>query len=167
MTASRTLGRANRRPLSWSSAVLWIIALSAPAHAADQISVPLDKARILHLPDRASTIVIGNPLIADLSVQPGGLAVITGKSYGETNFVVLDRAGVVLTEKNVEVTLSNDQSSVVVYRGTDRETYSCTPDCSRSLTLGDAPEIFDKTMTQITSRNSNSQSAAAGGSGGR
>jgi Pilus formation protein N terminal region len=164
MTASRTLGRANRRPLSWLSAVLWIIALAAPAHAADQISVPLDKARILHLPDRASTIVIGNPLIADLTIQPGGLAVITGKSYGETNFVVLDRAGVVLTEKNVEVTLSNDQSSVVVYRGAERETYSCAPDCSRSAALGDAPDIFEATMKQITNRNS--QSAAAGASGG-
>jgi hypothetical protein len=165
MTASRTFGRAIRRPSFWLSAVLGIVALATPGNAADQISVPLDKARILHLPDRASTIVIGNPLIADLSIQPGGLAVITGKSYGETNFVVLDRAGVVLTEKNVEVTLSNDQSSVIVYRGAERETYSCAPDCSRSLTLGDAPDIFETTMKQITNRNS--QSAAAGGSGGR
>jgi Pilus formation protein N terminal region len=166
MTASRTLGRANRRPLLLLSAVLWIIALVAPTYAADQISVPLDKARILHLPDRAATIVIGNPLIADLSIQPGGLAVITGKSYGETNFVVLDRGGIVLAEKTVEVTFPNEQSAVVVYRGADRETYSCTPDCSRRLTLGDSPDIFDKVMTQITSRNT--QSASAGSvTGGR
>jgi Pilus formation protein N terminal region len=165
MTASRTLGRANRRPLLLLSAVLWIVALAAPAYAADQISVPLDKARILHLPDRAATIVIGNPLIADLSIQPGGLAVITGKSYGETNFVVLDRGGVVLTEKTVEVTFPNEQSLVVVYRGIDRASYSCTPDCSPRLTLGDTPD-FDKVMTQITSRNT--QSAAAGSvTGGR
>ena len=164
MTASRTFGRANRRPQLLILAVLGIAALATPAFAADQISVSLDKAKILHLPDRASTIVIGNPLIADLSVQPGGLAVITGKSFGETNFVVLDRAGVVLTEKNVAVTLSNDQSSLVVYRGAERDTYSCAPDCSRSLTLGDAPDIFETTMKQITNRNS--QSAAAGASGG-
>jgi Flp pilus assembly secretin CpaC len=164
MTASRTFGRANRRPQLLILAVLGIAALATPAFAADQISVSLDKAKILHLPDRASTIVIGNPLIADLSVQPGGLAVITGKSYGETNFVVLDRAGVVLTEKNVAVTLSNDQSSLVVYRGAERDTYSCAPDCSHSLTLGDAPDIFETTMKQITNRNS--QSAAAAASGG-
>jgi hypothetical protein len=165
MTASRTLGPANRRPLLWLSAVLWIVALAVPAQAADPIAVPLDKARILHLPDRASTIVIGNPLIADLSIQPGGLAVITGKSYGETNFVVLDRSGIVLTEKTVEVTFPDEQA-VVVFRGVDRETYSCTPDCSRRLTLGDAPDIFDKVMQEITNRNT--QSAAAGGlAGGR
>ena len=45
----------------------------------------LDEARIMKLPDRATTVVIGNPLIADLSIQPGGLAVITGKCYGATN----------------------------------------------------------------------------------
>jgi Flp pilus assembly secretin CpaC len=159
MTASRTLGRVGPRPLLLLSAVLWIVALAAPTYAADQISVPLDKARIMHLPDRAATIVIGNPLIADLSIQPGGLAVITGKSYGETNFVVLDRGGIVLAEKTVEVTFPNEQSLVVVFRGSDRQSYSCTPDCSPRLTLGDTPD-FDKVMTEITSRNS--QSAAAG-----
>jgi Pilus formation protein N terminal region len=158
MTASRLFGRANCRPLLWLSAVLCVVALTSAGYAADQISVPIDKARILHLPDRAATIVIGNPLIADLSIQPGGLAVITGKSYGETNFVVLDRAGVVLTEKNVEVTVANDQSSVVVYRGAERETYNCAPDCSRSAALGDAPDIFETTMKQIANRNN-----AAGG----
>jgi hypothetical protein len=163
MTASRVFGRAIGRPLFWLSAVLCMVALTSASNASDQISVPLDKARILHLPDRAATIVIGNPLIADLSIQPGGLAVVTGKSYGETNFVVLDRAGVVLTEKTVDVTLSNDQSSVVVYRGAERETYSCAPECSRSLSLGDAPDIFEATMKQITNRNS--QAAAAGGTG--
>ena len=56
MTASRTFGRANRRPLFWLSAVLGIVALASPAFAADQISVPLDKARILHLPDRAAPL---------------------------------------------------------------------------------------------------------------
>jgi hypothetical protein len=138
-----------------------VVALAGPAAAADQIVVSMDKARILHLPDRAATIVIGNPIIADLSIQPGGLAIVTGKSYGETNFVVLDHDGVVLTEKTVEVTLSNDESNVVVYRGAERETYSCTPECSRSLALGDNPEVFDTTMKQVTNRIS--QSAGAGG----
>jgi Pilus formation protein N terminal region len=151
--------RANRRPWHWLSAVLLLTVFAVPATAADPIAVPLDQARILHLPDRATTIVVGNPLIADLSIQPGGLAIITGKSYGSTNFVVLDRSGVVLTEKNVEVTVPSEDM-VVVYRGGDRETYSCTPECSGRLTLGDTTEFFDKTLQQITTRNA--QAAAAG-----
>ena len=47
--------------------------------------------------------MIGNPLIADAALQPGGLMVITGKGYGTTNIIVLDRAGAVLMEKTIEV----------------------------------------------------------------
>ncbi len=96
MTASCARGRAGPSPLRWLSAALLLIAIVVPAAAAEPIVVPLDEAKLLQLPERASTVVVGNPLIADLSIQPGGLAVITGKGYGATNFIVLDRAGVVL-----------------------------------------------------------------------
>jgi len=151
--------RAGLRPLCRLSAILLLTTLVAPAIAAEPIIVFLDQARIMQLPERASTVVVGNPLIADLTIQPGGLAVITGKGYGATNFVVLDRHGAVLTEHAVEVTGPNDKT-VVVYRGIDRETYSCTPDCSRRITLGDSPEYFEKTLLETTNRNS--QAAAAG-----
>lgn len=141
------------------SAILLLITLVAPATAAEPIVVFLDQARIMQLPERASTVVVGNPLIADLTIQPGGLAIITGKGYGATNFVVLDRHGAVLTEHAVEVTGPNDKT-VVVYRGTDRETYSCTPDCSRRITLGNSLEYFEKTLAETTNRNT--QAAAAG-----
>jgi hypothetical protein len=49
----------------------------------------------------------------------------------------------------------------VVYRGVERETYSCTPVCSPRPTLGDA--LFKPEIDDITARNS----AAAGGTGGR
>jgi len=151
--------RASLRLLYRLSAILLLTTLVAPATAAEPIIVFLDQARIMQLPERASTVVVGNPLIADLTIQPGGLAIITGKGYGATNFVVLDRHGAVLTEHAVEVTGPNDKT-VVVYRGIDRETYSCTPDCSRRITLGDSPEYFEKTLSETTNRNS--QAAAAG-----
>ena len=131
----------------------------APARAASPVVVHVDQARIIKLPARAATVVIGNPLIADLSLQHDGLAVITGKGYGATNVIVLDKDGAVLAEHSLQVERPVDPT-VVVYRGVDQETYSCTPECSRRLTLGDTPDFFDKTMTQITSRNS--QAIAAG-----
>ena len=88
------------------------------AIAEEPISVQLDQARILKLPERAATVVIGDPLIADLSIQPGGLAVVTGKAYGATNVVVLDNSGAVLMEKTIEVKGPTDPI-VVVYRGVD------------------------------------------------
>ena len=144
--------RAGLRPLYRLSAILLLVTFVAPAVAADPIVVSIDQARIMQLPDRAATVVVGNPLIADLTIQPGGLAIVTGKGYGATNFVVLDHHGAVLSEHAVEVTGPNDKT-VVVYRGIDRETYSCTPDCSRRITFGDFPEYFDKTLAETTSRN--------------
>lgn len=123
---------------------------SGAARAAD-ISVILDQARLVKLPDRVSTLVVGNPSIADASVQSGGWMVITGKGYGMTNIVALDRSGGILMEKTI--TVEGPQDVVVVYRGIERNTYSCTPECSRRLTLGDGSAHFDASAGQITARN--------------
>jgi hypothetical protein len=50
--------------------------------------------------------------------------------------------------------------TVTVYKGVDRETYSCAPMCNRRITLGDVPTFFDATMTQIGSRNTQAAAAA-------
>jgi len=131
---------------------------SGTARAAD-IEVILDQARLIKLPDRVSTLVIGNPVIADAAVQAGGWMIITGKGYGLTNIIALDRSGAILLEKTVEV--QGPRDTVVVYRGIDRETYSCTPDCERRLTLGDAQAFFAATAGQITARNGLAAATAA------
>ena len=166
MAAFCTPSRANFRPLYGLSVALLSMTIAAQAQAQAQpmplppesIVVFLDQSRLMQLPDRAANVIIGNPLIADLSIQPGGLTVITGKSYGITSFIVTDRKGAVLMEKAVEVSGLSDKT-VVVYRGADRETYSCTPLCSRRLTLGDAPEYFEKTLGEIVSLNNQATGA--------
>jgi Flp pilus assembly secretin CpaC len=160
-------GRTGFALLKRIAAIVWLLSPAAPAFAAAPITVHIDRARLIKLPERAATVVIGNPLIADLSIQPGGLAVITGKGYGATNLIVLDRDGAVLTEKMLEVQGPTDPT-VVVYRGTSRETYSCTPDCSRRITLGDDSQYFNATLDQATTRSNQAmaagaQSAGAGG----
>jgi Pilus formation protein N terminal region len=171
MAAFCARGRASLRPLHWLAAAFTFVAMIfaamiAPAAAQpaplppEMVVVFLDQARLMQLPERAANVVIGNPLIADLSIQAGGLAVITGKSYGLTNIIVTDRKGAVLLEKTVEVSGAGDRT-VVVYRNFERETYSCTPLCSRRLTLGDAPEYLDKTLTGIMTVNG--AATAAGG----
>jgi hypothetical protein len=152
-------GSAGLRPSVWLAAGLLIAAVAAPALAAEPITVAIDSARLIQLPQRAATVVIGDPLIADLSIQPNGLAVITGKGYGATNVIVLDKQGAVLNEQIVEVKGPTDPT-VVVYRGVTRETYSCTPECSRRITLGDDVDYFKDTLEQSTTRNN--QAMAAG-----
>ena len=176
MAASSALGRLRLSPLHCLatvgalSAVFLAIAAAVPAAAeppipwSEKITVNMDQARLVQLPDRAANVIIGNPLIADVSIQPGGLTVITGKSYGATNFIATDKRGAVLLEKFIEVTGPRDRT-LVMYNGTDRQTYSCTPECSRRLTLGDSPEPFEKTLGEITARNAQATAAGALSSG--
>ena len=125
----------------------------------ETIKVYLDQAKLLRLPDGTSTLVVGNPLVADVAVQAGGTMVVTGKSYGNTNLVALDRNGAVMMEHQIEVQ-GPAGSLVVVYRGIERETYSCTPDCSRRITLGDTQNYFAATLGQTVGLNSQAQGSA-------
>ena len=112
----------------------------------------------MKLPEKVTTIVIGNPAIADVTVQSGGLAVVTGKGYGTTNLIALDRAGAVLMDRSI-VVRGASKNTVSVYRGMGRETYSCAPDCERRITLGDSPDFFTAAAAQTDARNNQ---AAAG-----
>jgi Flp pilus assembly secretin CpaC len=132
---------------------LFGLAFAAPnqASALETLAITVDQATIMKLPEKVATIVVGNPLIADVAVQSGGLVVVTGKGYGSTNLIVLDRTGAVLMERSVVVRGAVDQS-VQVYRGVERETYSCTPDCERRITLGDSATYFQATIDQSDNR---------------
>jgi len=127
-------------------------AFITPAFA-DNVSVNVDEARIMRLPDGVATIVIGNPLIADATLQPGGILVLTGKGYGATNLMALDRSGRVVLTKNIEVIAPKGADLVVVYRGMERESYSCAPVCERRITLGDSVPYFNNTLSQSGVRN--------------
>jgi hypothetical protein len=116
------------------------------------VTVRLDQAKLLKLPERTATLVIGNPLIADAAVQPGGVVVITAKSYGTTNLVALDRAGTTLSEVPIQVIGPGD-AVVVVYRGIERESYSCAPVCERRITLGDSATFFTANLSSLNAFN--------------
>ena len=137
------------------------VALPRAARAAEApLDIVLDQATLMRLPEKVSTIVIGNPLIADVAVQSGGLVVVTGKGFGATNLIVLDRAGTVLMERQVVVRGPSDQT-VSVYRGAERETYSCTPKCERRITLGDSAAFFTAASAQANAQNAQSSVAGA------
>jgi len=133
----------------WFGVLTWTLLTAAvgaiPAQA-DTISVTVDQAQVMKLPERVATIVIGNPLIADASLQTGGLLVITGKGYGTTNLLAYDRSGRVVLDTTVQVITPTSADLVMVYRGTERESYSCNPDCERRITLGDSPAYFNATL---------------------
>ena len=122
------------------------------AAEAPAIDVVLDKAKIIRMPPLAETIVIGNPIIADVTtLKANGLVVVTGKGFGETNLIFLDRAGEAIQEASVRVQAS--PSLLTVQRGLNHESYSCQPRCEPTVSLGDSLDFLKDSSTQITSRN--------------
>jgi len=159
-----------RRGWRWgplSATLLAVAVVGTAAARADNLIVAIDSARLLRLPTEVATVVIGNPLIADASLQRGGVLVITGKGYGTTNLLALDRSGRVVLDKTVRVKgPSHHNDLVVVYRGMDRESYSCAPQCEPRITLGDSNKYFAGTMGQTAARDHGAQSGGSGGGGG-
>ncbi|CAN5210510.1 pilus assembly protein N-terminal domain-containing protein [soil metagenome] len=123
------------------------------------IAVSVDQAKLVKFPERIATIVIGNPLIADVALQPGGIVVVTGKGYGATNVIAMDRTGAVLMDRLIQVTGPLDKV-VTIYRGIERESYSCAPTCQRRITLGDGDSFFKGTMDQAGSLSSSATGAS-------
>jgi hypothetical protein len=126
----------------------------APAKA-ETVNIVLDQASLLKLPEKVATIVIGNPAVADGSLQSGGLLVVTGKGYGTTNLIALDARGNAITEYTLNVS-GPKEGRVTIYRGVERETWSCVPKCERSIVLGDSQAYFDAAVGQIGTRNGQS-----------
>ena len=63
----------------------------------------MNQAKIVKLRAPADTIVIGNPEIADASVQDASTVVLTGKGFGVTNLVILDEDGSPIIDEQVTV----------------------------------------------------------------
>ncbi len=128
--------------------------------AADTIVVNVDQAKLVKLPGRISTLVVGNPMIADVTLQNGGIVVVTGKGYGATNFIAMDRAGEILMDRIIQVEGPTDQV-VTVYRGVERESYSCMPVCQRRVTLGDGEAFFRAASDQAGALNNQASGSAS------
>src|SRR5690349_12193526 len=142
-------------------ASLWpAVAWTAPIPPPETVAVAVDQAKLVRLPGKVATIVVGNPLIADVTLQPGGMIVVTGKGYGATNFIALDRGGEILVDRQIQVEGPSDRL-VTVYRGIERESYSCMPLCQRRVTLGDSDQYFNTTMNQAGSLSSNASGNAS------
>jgi Flp pilus assembly secretin CpaC len=115
-----------------AAALLSATAFAAPARADAGIEVTMNQARIVKLARAADTIVVGNPLIADAAVQDASTIVLTGKGFGVTNLVVLDKDGSPIIDEQVTVTREN-ASTVRIYRRSQVQTMSCTPYCESSF----------------------------------
>lgn len=124
-----------------SAVVFGFMAVSQSAFAGQVLSVEVDKSHILTLPSTPGAIVIGNPAIADVSIQ-GQKIFIHGRSFGQTNLTILDLEGNQIA--NFDLIGKHTQvSTVAVFRGPLRQSYSCSTLCESQIQVGDDPAYFD------------------------
>jgi len=146
------------------------LALSAVMMAPMKVSaadlvVKYDQSQLLRLPRAVSEIIIGNPTIADVTVQSSKLLVITGKSFGITNIIALDAERNVIRDQRVLV--QRDEVKVInLQKGTKRQSYNCSPQCNPSITVGDDQAYFAQNAKDSERKIKLSESQAGSGGGG-
>ncbi|WP_020179735.1 pilus assembly protein N-terminal domain-containing protein [Methylopila sp. M107] len=144
------MARFPARELRFAAAAAAVLIAGQAKALDDTLDVVVDRATVVRAPANTATIIIGNPLIADAATQKSGVLVVTGKSFGSTNFMVLDASGAVLSETTVNVRRAPE--GLVVQRGVKRESYACAPRCEPVLAIGDNTESFGQTANQIQQR---------------
>lgn len=130
-----------------------LLALSTSGvFAEDILTVTVDQARIVKVPSGTRTLVIGNPMIADVTLlKNDGTMIVTGKGFGDTNFIALDGNGTPVAQSEINVV--GGTNTLVVQRGMERQSYSCTPRCQPTARLGDDPTYFNLVASQIQAHN--------------
>ena len=112
----------------------------------------IDQARVVKVPPATETLIVGNAAIADLTLLKQGAAiVVTGKGFGETNFIALDGAGTPLAQSLIRVV--SGKNALLVQRGLDRQSYSCAPQCLPTAKLGDDLKYFGDVSGQVKDHN--------------
>jgi len=119
---------------------LALVLAPLPASAQDAggapINVNVNMARVLRISAPAATVIVGNPGIADVTIQDPTTLILTGKSYGQTNLIVLDGAGNPIADTMLEV-VQMQAGTMTVYQGQSRTTLACAPTCQPVVMMGD------------------------------
>ncbi len=127
-------------------------AAGVPGAKAEPVVVTVDQAKLFRVSRPAATIIIGNPAIVDATVEDDQTLILTGRSFGVTNLIVLDENGDSVVDQSV-VVKGHETNTVRIYRRESRETLACAPVCEPTLTIGDDSAAFEFASSQIQARN--------------
>ena len=136
------------------------MALISSAHA-DQIWLTMDQVRPLKLENPAQSIVVGNPAIADVTVQDNENLLLFGKAPGLTNIYIFDENGEAVDNLMIRVR-STSGDMLTFNRGTARTTYNCTNNCEPTITVGDDQTVFSSVSAQVQNKLNQAKTAAGG-----
>jgi Flp pilus assembly secretin CpaC len=101
--------------------------LAAPLLAAEAppLVVGFDKAELLSLSAPARRVILGNPAIADVTVEQPTLLAVFGKIPGETSLIVLGEGNKVLLNRAMVVSAPSERRVTVHTSAEASRDYSC------------------------------------------
>ena len=105
------------------------------ALAGQPLTVQTDKSQIISVSTEPGAVVIGNPAIADITVN-GKQIFVHGHAFGDTNLMVLDTAGNQIANFDITVANSTD-NAIAIFNPTGRRSYTCAPYCEGAIIPGD------------------------------
>jgi hypothetical protein len=114
------------------------------------LAVAVDESQILQLPAQPGAIIIGNPAVADVSIQ-GQKLFVHGRSFGQTNLIILDLQGNQIASFNLVGRLAQD-SLLTVFRGHERFSYSCAGTCETNMQVGDDKDYVERIKKQTSDK---------------
>lgn len=126
--------------------ILASMALASNA-SAREFAVEASKTRQLELPGGVTTIVIGDPRVADIAVHDQNLIFITGRTIGTTNLLAYNAAGKKIFDGDVVVT-TNAANFVSINRAGQTNTFDCAPRCRSIVAIGDERRYFNDVVNQ-------------------
>lgn len=147
------------------SAAAAVIAAMTSIAQAGQVWLTMDYVRPYKLERPAENIIIGNPAIADVTVQDATNLLLYGKAPGMTNIYFMDDNGDVIENMIVRVKI-NSTDMLTLHKGADRITLNCTTNCERTITVGDESNNFIEVSSQVSQKFGQAKQAAEQGEGG-
>jgi hypothetical protein len=130
---------------------LLLLGSAAVAEAGQPLTVYTDHSRILNVDRAPGTVIVGNPSIADVTIQ-GNQVFLHARSYGTTNVIIMDENGNPLADYDVTVQTGGDDNVFVFKAGVIKQTYLCAPDCESILHVGDEKDYFKELAAQQQSK---------------
>jgi Flp pilus assembly secretin CpaC len=127
------------------------------------VAVPLDEVRVITFAHPVSTLYVGNPVIADVTIIDSRHAFVQGKAFGATNIVALDAAGRQIANSQI-VVAGSGTAVVTLQRGMAQTTYACAASrCQTAPQPGDGKDAYDAATDQITKHQAMLAKAASDG----
>lgn len=149
---------------------LWILSVlcwatislsdAGSAFAAQEIVLIGGQSQLVSLPEEPVTLVVGNPAIADITIE-GKTLFVHPRAYGVTNLIAMDAQGKKLGDYLVR-TIYDDSYGVAMYSPSGRKSYSCRKDCEPVMRIGDTKDSFENFASQARAQNSLAASQALG-----